>query len=83
MMMIVIIPLSYIYLCVPPSNSYHYYSATRPPPLGASTERLEVTKPRSEILRDCRVKCAKSKDQLLMGKPKVIKTPQTEAPKQE
>ena len=54
---------SYVYVCT--------YVETRPPPVGASTERLEVTKPRSEILRECRVRCAKNKDQLLIGKPKV------------
>jgi len=59
------------------------FEMTRPPPLGASAERLEANKPRTEILRECRVKCAKTKDQLLMGKPKAIKTPQTEAPKQQ
>ena len=51
------------------THSYMYVE-TRPPPVGASTERLEVTKPRSEILRECRVRCAKNKDQLLIGKPK-------------
>jgi hypothetical protein len=47
------------------------FEETKPPPLGASAERLEVTKPRGEIVRECRVKCAKNKEQLLIGKPKI------------
>lgn len=47
------------------------FQETKPPPIGASTERLEVTKTRGEIVRECRVKCAKNKEQLLIGKPKI------------
>lgn len=47
------------------------FEETKPPPIGASTERLEVTKTRVEIVRECRVKCAKNKQQLLIGKPKI------------
>ena len=47
------------------------FEETKPPPVGASAERLEATKTRGEIVRECRVKCAKNKEQLLIGKPKV------------
>ena len=33
------------------------YAGTRPPPQGSSIERLEVTPPRSEIIKDCKEKC--------------------------
>ena len=47
------------------------FEETKPPPVGSSAERLEATKTRGEIVRECRVKCAKNKEQLLIGKPKV------------
>eukprot|EP01031_Cornospumella_fuschlensis_P026593 gene26593-32140_t len=47
------------------------FQETKPPPLGASVERLEVTRPRGEILRDCKKQCATKPEQLLLGKPKV------------
>lgn len=46
------------------------YAETRPPPINASVERLSVTKGRSEIIFDCKAKCAVSKQQLLLGQPK-------------
>ena len=46
------------------------FAETRPPPTGSSSERLEARKPRSEIIRDCKRKCAVTQDQLLLGKPK-------------
>ena len=47
------------------------FEETKPPPIGSSAERLEATKSRGEIIRECRVKCAKNKEQLLIGKPKI------------
>lgn len=48
------------------------FQGTRPPPIGSTTERLEETssKGRGEIIRECKVKCAKTKEQLLLGQPK-------------
>lgn len=46
------------------------YANTKPPPVGSSTERLENTTPRNEVLRECKKGCATSKDQLLIGAPK-------------
>eukprot|EP01035_Chromulina_nebulosa_P018829 gene18829-24608_t len=46
------------------------FSETRPPPINSNAERLEVTKPRDEIIRECKKSCAVSKEQLLLGKPK-------------
>jgi hypothetical protein len=46
------------------------FSETKPPPVGADPSRLEARKPRSEIIADCRSKCAKTKEQTLLGKPK-------------
>lgn len=40
------------------------FNETRPPPIGSSNERLEVTKSRGEIVRECKQKCAKNKDQV-------------------
>ena len=57
------------------------FEETKPPPVGASAERLEATKTRGEIVRECRVKCAKNKEQLLIGKPKV-KAQQTDTSKE-
>ena len=49
------------------------YSSTRPPEIGASTERLENTIPRNEVIKDCKLKCATDKSQLLLGQPKPVK----------
>jgi hypothetical protein len=46
------------------------FNETKPPPVGASTERLESTRTRGEILKDCKVTCATTKEQLMLGKPK-------------
>lgn len=46
------------------------FAETRPPPVGSSNDRLEATKSRGEILRECRKSCAKTKEQLLLGEPK-------------
>jgi len=46
------------------------FSETRPPPVGSTNDRLEATKSRAEIIRDCRKTCAKTKQQLLLGEPK-------------
>jgi hypothetical protein len=50
------------------------YDGTRPPPINSDNDRLAVTKDRTEILRDCKSKCAVNKDQLLLGKPKPVKS---------
>ena len=47
------------------------YDGTRPPPIGSSTERLEETPPRNEIVKGCKKTCAVSKEQLMTGKPKI------------
>jgi hypothetical protein len=47
------------------------FSDTRPPPIGSDRKRLEATRTRVEILHDCKVQCATSKEQLLTGKPKL------------
>ena len=47
------------------------FRETKPPPAGSSAERLEVQLSRPEIIRDCKAKCAKTKEQLLLGAPKV------------
>ena len=52
------------------------FEETRPPPIGSTTEKLTDPKPRSLALKECRVKCAKNKNQLLLGKPKDVPTPQ-------
>lgn len=52
------------------------FEETRPPPLGSSSERLEVQRSRGEIIRDCRSKCAKTPEQMLLGKPKSSKPSQ-------
>jgi len=57
------------------------FEETKPPPVGSSAERLEATKTRGEIVRECRVKCAKNKEQLLIGKPKVKPQQQAEPSK--
>ena len=48
---------------------------------GSTIERLEATssKSRSDIIKECRKSCAKTKNQLLMGEPKKEKTPQRPA----
>jgi hypothetical protein len=46
------------------------FNETKPPPVGSDTARLEAVKSRAEIIRDCRKKCAKTKEQLMLGKPK-------------
>jgi len=47
------------------------YASTKPPPIGSSTERLEVTVPRGQVIKECKVECATTKEQLMMGKPKM------------
>ena len=51
------------------------FDATKPPPVGASAERLEENgmKSRTDIIRECRPKCAKTSEQLLLGSPKANK----------
>ena len=46
------------------------FEETKPPPVGSSAERLEATKSRMEILKDCKKTCAKTSEQLLTGTPK-------------
>lgn len=55
------------------------FSETRPPPAGSSTERLEARE-RGPIIKECRKSCAKTKEQLMTGEPKKVKTPQQAAP---
>jgi hypothetical protein len=54
------------------------FLATKPPPMGSDTQRLEETSSRTrvEILRDCRSDCATTKEQRLLGKPKAPKPTQ-------
>ena len=52
------------------------FEETRPPPVGAPVDRILETKPRSQLLRECRTRCAKNKKQLMIGKPKEVSTPQ-------
>lgn len=47
------------------------FSETRPPPNGADNERILTTISRTDIIKDCRKSCAKTKQQLLLGKPKM------------
>lgn len=47
------------------------FSETRPPPNGADNERILTTISRTDIIKDCRKSCAKTKEQLFLGKPKV------------
>ena len=47
------------------------YQQTRPPPIGSSSERLEQSKSRGEIVTDCKMSCATTKEQTMVGKPKV------------
>eukprot|EP01039_Chlorochromonas_danica_P003243 gene3244-3553_t len=53
------------------------FEETKPPPVGASVERLTVTRPRGEIIRDCKKQCATSPEQLLLGSPKKHVDPST------
>lgn len=46
------------------------FEETKPPPVGSSADRLEAKKSRSEIIKECRKKCAKTSEQLLIGSPK-------------
>lgn len=46
------------------------FEETKPPPVGSTAERLETQRSRGEIIRDCRAKCATTKQQLLTGQPK-------------
>lgn len=55
------------------------FSETRPPPNGADNERILTTISRTDIIKDCRKSCAKTKEQLLLGPAKIKKTPQTSA----
>jgi len=48
------------------------FMETKPPPVGSTAERLEV-KSRTEAMLECKVKCAKSPEQLLLGQPKARK----------
>ena len=50
------------------------FSETRPPPNGAENERILTTISRTDIIKDCRKSCAKTKEQLLLGKPKIKPT---------
>ncbi|KAJ1430098.1 hypothetical protein B484DRAFT_449048 [Ochromonadaceae sp. CCMP2298] len=47
------------------------FNDTKPPPVGSDTARLEASRGRAEIIRDCRKQCAKNKEQLMLGKPKI------------
>jgi hypothetical protein len=47
------------------------FSETRPPPNGADNERILTTISRTDIIKDCRKSCAKTKEQLFLGKPKI------------
>ena len=47
------------------------FSETRPPPNGADNERILTTISRTDIIKDCRKTCAKTKEQLYLGKPKI------------
>lgn len=53
------------------------FLATKPPPAGSDMVRLEETSSRTrvDIIRACRIECATTKEQLLLGKPKVGKAP--------
>ena len=57
------------------------FNETKPPPIGSNTERLTVTRSRSEAVLGCKKICATTKEQLLTGQPKVKKviTPPAEA----
>jgi hypothetical protein len=57
------------------------FEETRPPPVGSSNERLEATstRQRPEIIKACRKTCAKNKQQLMIGDPKKVRTPQQQA----
>ena len=46
------------------------FEQTKPPPLGSPAERMEATKPRKLIIKECKVKCATTPEQLLTGKAK-------------
>ena len=46
------------------------FQETKPPPVGSDSDRLEAKKTRSEIIKECRIKCAKTNEQLLLGIPK-------------
>lgn len=50
------------------------YAGTRPPPQGSSIERLEVTPPRSEIIKDCKEKCTLKTGYVPPKKEKVKKS---------
>lgn len=47
------------------------FSETRPPPNGADNERILTTISRTDIIKGCRKTCAKTKEQLYLGKPKI------------
>ena len=46
------------------------FEETKPPPAGSSADRLEAKKSRAEIIKECRKKCAKTSEQLMIGSPK-------------
>lgn len=46
------------------------FQETKPPPVGSDSDRLEAKKTRQEIIKECRIKCAKTDEQLLLGTPK-------------
>lgn len=46
------------------------FKETKPPPIGSTSERLEASKTRGEIIKDCKKICATTKEQLLLGAPK-------------
>ena len=51
------------------------FAASRPPPVGSSTERLAVTMSRGEVITMCKNKCATTKEQTMIGEPKKNKQP--------
>jgi hypothetical protein len=46
------------------------FSYTKPPPAGASRERLELQMNQKDAIRLCKPQCAKTKAQLMTGEPK-------------
>jgi hypothetical protein len=44
------------------------YQETRPPPQGSSNERLDVIRPRTEIVRTCKKQCASTDSQKAKAK---------------
>ena len=59
------------------------FAASRPPPAGSPTERLTVTMTRGETITMCKQKCAKTKEQTMIGEPKKNKVPKAESTQNE